>query len=45
MSGDSLETEEELFAHITEKVPAPFGGLAAIFAKHLGDEIEFEVID
>jgi len=44
-SGKSFETDEELFAHIEENVPQPFNEIAAIFAKHLGDTIEFKVLD
>jgi len=44
-SGKSFENEEEEFKNLEETIPAPFNEVALIFAKHLGDEINFEVLD
>lgn len=44
-SGQSFESEEENLKWIEETLPAPFNGVAALFARHLGDEIEFNVLD
>jgi len=45
VSGQSFESEEQLFQHIQENVPAPFGDVAALLSKHLGDTVEIEWID
>jgi len=44
-SGQTFENDEELFKHIQENVPAPFGDVAALLSKHLGDTVEVEFID
>ncbi len=44
-SGNSFENDEEFFKHLEENLPAPFNQLAILFAKHLGDEINFNVLD
>mmetsp|Transcript_11045 Transcript_11045/g.11139 ORF Transcript_11045/g.11139 Transcript_11045/m.11139 type:complete len:158 (+) Transcript_11045:1135-1608(+) len=45
VSGNSFENDEELFAHIKETIPPPFSDVAVIFAKSLGDEVNFEILD
>jgi hypothetical protein len=44
-SGKSFENDEEFFAHLEETIPAPFTGIAQLFSKYLGDEINFTVLD
>lgn len=43
-SGKSFENDEEFFASLSE-LPDPFNSIATLFAKHLGDEVDFEVLD
>jgi hypothetical protein len=44
-SGKSYENDEEFFAFLQNDLPEPFNELAVIFSKHLGDEVNFEVLD
>mmetsp|Transcript_9067 Transcript_9067/g.6819 ORF Transcript_9067/g.6819 Transcript_9067/m.6819 type:complete len:146 (-) Transcript_9067:43-480(-) len=45
VSGNSFENDEELFTHIRETIPPPFSEVAVVFAKSLGDEVNFEILD
>jgi len=44
-SGKSFENDEEFFAHLEETIPPPFTGIATLFSKYLGDEVNFAVVD
>jgi len=44
-SGKSFENDEEFFAHLEETIPPPFTGIATLFSQHLGDEVNFTVLD
>jgi len=44
-SGKSFENDEEYFKFVQERFPEPFGDVAVLLAKHLGDEINFEILD
>jgi len=44
-SGKSYENDEELFKELEDSIPPPFTSAAVLFAKHLGDEVHFEVLD
>jgi len=44
-SGKSFENDEEYFTFVNDKFPEPFGEIAVLLAKHLGDEVNFEVLD
>jgi len=45
VSGKDYETEEEQWKDVSEKLPMPFSDLVILIAKHLGNEINFEVLD
>jgi len=45
VSGKDYESEEEQWKDISEKLPMPFSELVILIAKHLGNEINFEVLD
>jgi hypothetical protein len=43
VSGRSFENEDEFSTFVSESIPPPFNEVAAIFAKHLGDRVDFTV--
>lgn len=43
-SGKSFENDEEFFESLNE-LPEPFNAISQLFARHLGDEVNFEVLD
>jgi hypothetical protein len=45
VSGNSFETDEEFYKHLAEVIPPPFSDLATLMCQHLGDEVNFEVLD
>jgi len=40
-----FESDEEFFKQLSEAIPPPFNELIVLFAKHIGNEITFEVCD
>lgn len=45
MSGQTFENDEQLFTFIEETLPEPFNKIASAFSRHLGDTIEYTVLD
>jgi hypothetical protein len=45
VSGEAFENDEDLLKHLEENIPEPFNEIGALFARHLGDDVELKIVD